>query len=74
MVESLSFWERAQRINYTKGDLMWCRDCDWLGSGDQRAAYAGYKGNEYCCPDCGDGDFVALDEDEIRWEHFGDDE
>jgi|14_taG_2_1085336.scaffolds.fasta_scaffold26782_3 Zn finger protein HypA/HybF involved in hydrogenase expression len=74
MVESLSFWERAQRINYTKGDLMWCRDCDWLGSGDQRAAYAGYKGNEYCCPDCGDGDFVALDEDEILWEHFGDDE
>ena len=52
---------------------MLCLDCDWMGSGDQRSAYAGYKGNEYCCPSCGEGDFVALDEDEIRWEH-GDDE
>ena len=73
MVENLSLWERAQRINYTTGDLMLCLDCDWMGSGGQRSAYAGYKGNEYCCPDCGDGDFVSLDEDEIRWEH-GDDE
>lgn len=73
MVENLSLWERAQRINYTKGDLMLCLDCDWMGSGDQRSAYAGYKGNEYCCPGCGDGDFIPLSEDEIRWEH-GDDE